>query len=263
MADAPLQVLGRALADNRANDSGVTITYSGTEIVGFEEINSHDWKDFTLFRVETATTTLDIELAADADINTASPWCKKISGITGDIKLYYESAPAVFTLLATFKDTIQAGVPQWKEFPRVTVLSGRKVRWEFIVSGGTSDIRQLTTGIQLMAPRGQRGGVNPPTLQSGIVVNNVIAVNGSIIDRSVRRLDRNYNIDWDFVSEEFVRTDWETFAIHMTDKACVYAWDYDNHPDEIVFASAESIVAPLNMDIPQFMQVSMPLKVLL
>ena len=262
MADAPLQVLGRALADTRANDTGATSVYSGTEIVGFEEINSHDWKDFTLFRVEENTTTLDITLAADADINTAHVWAKNISSITGAIRLYYESAPAVFTLLASFGTALEDGVPQWKEFSRVTVLNGRKVRWEFIVTGGTADIRQLTAGIQLMAPRGQRGGVKPPTLQSGIIVNNVIAVNGSIIDRSVRRLDRDYNINWDFVSEQFVRTEWEDFAVHMTTKACIYAWDYDNYPDEIVFASAESIIPPLNMDIPQFMAVSMPLKVL-
>ena len=253
-------VLPRWLIDNRADDTGVVAAYSGVEQPGFEITNSSDWRDFTLFQVEVGVTTLDYTLAANADIDSAAIWNQVISGITGDVKLSYESAPAVFTVLATFSATMQNSKPKLKTFDKVTVLSGRKVRWEFDITGGTANFRQLTAGVINVAPIGQRDGLTPPNLSWGFVVNNQISVNGSIISRSTRRLDRRTDLILEFLSETYVRNDWEVTQTHMARKAMWYAWDLDRFPLEVTFASAESIDPPVNTTPTPFMTVTMPLR---
>ena len=253
------QVLGRVLYDDRSQDTGVTNTYDGTIVAGFELVNAFDWRDFSLFRVQGGVSNVDILLASDADIDTAAIFVG--AGTAGTLELQYESAPAVFTTLATFSGVTNTGGVAFQEFTKVTVLAGRKVRWAFDLSGAM-DMRQMSTGVQLRAPIGQRDGLSPATLNSGIVVNNQISVNGSVVGRSIRRLDRKNTIEWEYVTETFVRDEWDVFTTHMNRKACFYAWDFDRFPLEVVFGSAEAIPAPVNTTPAPFMKVTLPIRVI-
>jgi len=243
------------LYDNAARDAGVSPVYSGSIVSGFEPINASDWRDFSLFRAASGTSTLDYAMAQDRAIDSACIYLATICA--GTITLQYESSPAVYTTLATWNNA-SVGV-HMQQLASVTVLAGRNVRWLFSLTGLT-DIRQLAAGPALIIPIGQRSGLNPPTLTQGIVVNNTIATNGSIIGRSIRRMDRKTQLSVEYITPEYVRTTWESFAQHAVTKAFFYSWDYQTYPDEVTMSIAESIGAPENMPNPRFMKVDWPLR---
>ena len=251
----------RVLYNNVLRASGSTYAYSGTDVDGKSFDNSYDWKDFSLFETDAAsTTTFDITVPADTDIDTFSSFCAEYSG-TGDhdIELSYESAPAVFTVLDTINQTDK--FPTWSNFSSVTVLSGRKIR--FTITNGTAalDIRQLVVGEKLEFEMGQWAGINPVRLNHGIVASNNISINGSILGRSSRRFEKKGKISLDHLNEDWIRNNWNPFSISATKNAFIYQWNPVDYPDEVAFATG-SIDAPENSGPRTAMSVSMNLQLI-
>jgi len=182
-------------------------------------------------------------------------------GVETEIVVQYETAPGsdTFNDFATFASAeVGSGVPLASfNGSGVVVPAGAKVRIFF--NGPALDIRQVAVGPWLVPQIGQRDGLNPPTLNQGVVRTVSIAENGSILGSQVRRLDRKSAIDLEYLSEDWVRNSWEPFSIHMNRYACFYSWDWQGHPDEITFAAAAKIDGPKNQS-ASFMRVSMPLR---
>jgi hypothetical protein len=176
--------------------------------------------------------------------------------------LQYESAPAVFTTLNTF--VIPAGMDTMliASFAEVTIADGLRLRWSIEAGAATLDIRQLCAGMAMVNPIGQHVGHTPPTLTQGVVTTNVVAVNGSIIGRNYRRLDRADTLDWFPVLGAWVRETWEPFITHAKRNAFFYWWAPELWPLEVVMAAADSIVAPENVNPTPRMRVTMPLRCL-
>lgn len=252
--------LGRVLYDNLARLDGVTITYSGTTVAGFEPENAFDWRDFSFFAAEaSATTTLDVELPDGGTLDAWSVYCASYSDpATSTINLYAETGAGVFTLLDTV--TVQdEPLITLRTVAETTIAAGRRLRYEFVTGPSTLPCRELVAGLRLDFPMGQHEGITPPNLLQGVVVTNVIGENGSILGRDVKRVERKTQIDLNFLEPDWVRTEWEAFATHATRYAFFYQWDPEGYPDEVVFASAESINAPANSSPPGKMAVTMPL----
>lgn len=241
--------------------SGNATTYSGTGSVGFGVENSYDWRDFTLFRADVGVTTVDTLVAVDTDLASAAIWTRDRAE-SATITLQYESAPSVFTTLITFTLAVGQQTMKLATFAPVTVLTGRRIRWSISAGLTTLDIRQLCAGEYFENPIGQYVGQNPPNLFHGVVTTNVMAVNGSIIGRNYRRLERVASLDWQPVTPEFVRSTWEPFALHAARHAFFYQWSPVSYPDELCFASADNIDPPMNIAPPPKMKVSMPIKCL-
>jgi hypothetical protein len=109
---------------------------------------------------------------------------------------------------------------------------------------------------------GQWADITPPTLYSGVVLSNVIAENGSILGRNVRRAEKKGELSLDYLDPTWVRTSWDAFAIHAARYPFFYRWDPVGHPAEVAFAAAESIQAPRNSSPPPYMSVSMPMRII-
>jgi len=255
-------IQGQVLYENRALDSDAVVTYSGTPVSGFDFQYSYDWRDFTLFAVDDSETNvnLDIELPSGGTIDNVGLFVKPYTGSSdATIELFYESAPAVFTSIDSWTIN-ENGLLIQEDISSTVIAAGRKLRWQITTDDEQLFIRNLAAGERLDFPIGQRDGLKPPTLNGDIVVNNKIAENGSIIGRSIRRIDRLSTIMLEYLSESFVRNEWEVFTLEANIHAFYYRWDKVFHGTEATFAIAESVPRPENMMPPPLMSASLPLR---
>lgn len=241
---------------NLANQDGATVALTN-EDADFPEENGRDWFDYSLVAIADGAQTIDITLSAAADVDSAAVYFA--AGAAGTVDIYLDTGGGFGASLATF--TIN-DKPQLKRFASTALPIGGVIRFAINnTSGGVIYLRQFCAGEGLLAEQGQRGGLNPPVLNQGLVVTNNISVNGSMIGRDVRQLDRRSTIALEYLTEAWVRTYWEDFTTEAIRHAFFYAWDPDFHPDEVVMASAETINGPVNMDTPvNRMSVTMPIR---
>ena len=232
---------------------GITPTWSGTTVSEYPPANCYDWRNFSLFEADTGN--LDFVMTADTPISELSVYVRTlIGGSSNTIELQYESAPAVFTSLQTVNPV--QGKLSYDKFTEVTVATGRKIRFVVTVGGGdTIFIRQLVVGVAMVAEQGQYQSAQDPTLVNGVKVSNTISVNGSIIGRSIKRLDRKGNLQLDNLSAAWVRSDWEPFANHAARYPFIYQWNDRDYPDSTAFSTA-TLETPQHSGIGDLMNVS-------
>ena len=222
---------------------GITPTFSGTTLSGKTPANAVDWKDFSYFEADSGN--LDYVVTEDTTIDAVSLYVATFTG-TGaqSIELQYESAPATFTSLSTTASA--GGVLTLTEFTPVTVLTGRTIRFVITVGTGSLLIRQLVVGEVLIAEQGQFKTVTVPTLLGGIKTSNVISGNGSVLGRSIKRVERMGKIDIENLTPSWVRSTFEPFAYHAAKFPFIYAWNPTTYPNEIAFTVVEKSITPPN-----------------
>lgn len=228
--------IGRVLYNNVIK--GITPTFSGTTLSGKPPSNATDWADYSYFTADSGN--LDFTMATDTDIDSVSIYVKTVAG-SNSIELQYESAPATFTSLKTFSSP--SGTLDYEEFSGVTVSSGRKIR--FVITAATTiDIRQLVVGERLEFEQGAWATVTPASFLQGVKVTNNISENGSVLGRSIKRLERSGKISLDHLTDSWVRASWEPFAYHFARYPFIFVWDYSGHADDVAFAFAEGVNPP-------------------
>lgn len=225
-----------------------TVTYSATPVSGFEPVNAYDWRDFTLFRPQAAAE-LTVTLGSAQAANTLVVWW---AGSGTDVVSLHRWNGSEWVSAGT---VAQAGGPMvWLD-----ITSASSTIWRLTFSG-SQDVRQIALGVKVQFPIGQWADVNPPTLLQGVVVQNVISVNGSILGRNIKRIEKSGKLSLNLLLPDWVRTVWNDFAIHASKLAFFHRWDPVGHPTELAFAVASEINAPTN-DRPQpRMKVDMPIR---
>ncbi len=221
---------------------------------GFDPLNAVDWRDFSLFRPAAGSSTLDFTVAADTALNSAVAWLAPAAGASGTITIQYESSPSTFTTLCTLAVN---SLIQWFDFAQVTVLATRKIRINFAGVSGNLDVRQISVGDKLTFPIGQWSDVAPPLLIQGVVIENLISVNGSIIGRNQRRMEKNGKLSLEYLDPAWVRSYWDAFVRSAVFHAFWWRWDPVGHPSEVALTVASTINAPTNMMPPPLMKADM------
>lgn len=251
--------LSRVLYENNLVENVASVSYSGTEIDGFNKENLYDYKDFSTFKPQvSATTTMDFTLNGNATINSIGVYVAKVGAGGLDLNLYYESSPSTYTLLEAMTNI--DGELSFNEFSQVTVSSGRKIRLEFVSSSSQYEIRQIFVGPIMTLQRGQYVGVNPQTLIQGIIQSNNISENGAILGTNVKRVAVNSSIDLQYCTEAWIRLDWDLFVQRASvGKSFFYQWNPTDYPLEVVFCVASKINPPKNTSPTPLMSVSMPI----
>lgn len=231
---------------------------------GYEFANLYDWRDFSETRWNGVSGSYgEVLLGESTNIQSFILW-PSIATSGGTYVLSAETgAPGGgFTTLATLTLLATDTKPRIATFAVVAIPSGNKVRITRTSAGSQHTFRLAFAGDKLVAERGMWQSVKPPTLTGTIVSDTVISVNGSLLARNVRRVDRKQMLDFSPVTQTWVRTDWEQFCQHMSKYACFYQWHPSAYPDEVVFAGAENIDQPENASPVPFMKVTMPLRCL-
>ena len=235
---------------------GITPTWSGTTVTGKGPANATDWFDWSFFEADAGD--LDFTMTANTDIDAASIYTATNTAST-TIALKYESSVSSFTTLKTW--TATSGKLTLDEFTGVTVSSGRRIRLSF--SGGDINVRQLVVGEVLQSEMGQFTTMTWPTLTGGVKTSNVVSVNGSIIGRSIKRLERKGVLDMEYFSAAWYRANWEPFVQHAARYPFIYAPDLDGRPTEVAFAAVEGgVQSPSNMGLGDRMAHKMKLHML-
>jgi len=246
-------IFGRVLYNNVIK--GLATAFSGTTLSGKPPASATDWADYSVFSADSGN--LDYTVAVDTAIDSVAIYVQTIAG-TNSIVLQYESSASTFTTLKTF--SAPSGTLDYEEFTGVTVAAGRKIR--FVITAATVlNIRQLVVGPKLVFPIGQWATVTPSSFLQGVKVTNNIGQNGSVLGRSLKRLERSGKIDLDYLTDAFIRASWEPFALHAARYPFIYAWDYSGHADDIAFAYSTKTEAPSHSS-AGFLSASMPIKFL-
>lgn len=236
-------------------------SYSGAVTAGFEPQNAWDWRDFSIFKPAAGTTSLSHLLYGGTQYDTIVVWCTFVGTATcSSIAVQDQYGNTLASLTPTPASPLVT-----VRFAMQTVSGGGNVTFVPIgVSHGTGyfGIRQMTIGPRLTFPIGQWNDVNPLTLNQGQVMENVISMNGSIIARNVRRVEKKTSIELTHLTPTWIRTYWEQLSLHATRYAFWYWWNPTTYPNDTAMCAAEEIVAPTNMMPPPFMKVSMPVRAL-
>lgn len=242
-------IFGRVLYDNVLR--GITPTFSGTTLSGKPPANATDWSDYSFFTADTGN--LDYTVGADTDIDSVSIYVATTAG-SNSIELQYESSPSTYTSLQTY--STPSGTLTFDDFTPVTVSSGRNIRF-VITAATTMNIRQLVVGEKMDFQQGAWKTVTPPSFNQGVKVTNNIGQNGSVLSRSIKRLERKGKIQLDHLTDAWVRATWEPFSAHFARYPFVYQWDESGHPNDVAFAFADKVNAPthasagfLSVDVP-------------
>lgn len=230
-----------------------TPTYSGLEVAGFEAANAYDWRDFSLFTPATAAV-LEVTIPA-TEIDSSCVWWQDdfVAGDPNAVVVVEAWTGAAWVAFTTHNKN-SGDNASWRDAS--AALTATKVRCTFT---GTDNIRQITVGKRLLFPMGQWKSIAPPKLLHGVVVENVISVNGSILGRNLRRIVKSGDIKLNYLSQTWVRDSWNPFAIHASRYAFFWRWNPVSYPTEVGFCVADKIEAPTNSSPPPLMEVSMPL----
>lgn len=253
-------VLPQILYDSALYRFRASLSYDGTIADGFDPINAADWLDFTLFRAETGTTNIKVQATESIVLRSFVAWLSETppAGLT----LYVETSPDDVTW-TTRGTMVVAAAMTWLDLTSYTIASGHYLRIRIANgTGGAVDFRQLSVGPRLDFPIGQWAGIAPPTLYHGVVVDNVIAVNGSILGRNVRRLDKQGKLEINLLDPDWVRTYFDPLNRHAGRFAFWYRWHPVGYPTEIAFAAASDISAPVNEKPTNKMRVTIDMRML-
>lgn len=237
---------------------GITPSFSGTTVSGSPPANAIDWRDFSYFQADSGN--LDFTMTANTDIDTVSVYVANFTGTGAEtIELQYESSPSTYTSLQTINPA--GGKLTFDEFTGVTVSSGRNIRFVITVGTGSLLIRQLVVGEAMEAEQGQWSTATNPEFYQGIQVTNNIAQNGSVLGRSIKRVEKQAKIMLENLSASWVRATWEPFSQHMARYPFVYSWNPRDYPGEIGWCVANRITAPQHT-VAGLLSVNVPVRML-
>lgn len=252
--------------------SATLVNVVGGETVGFEHDYVCDWRDFTTFRpassaVGTYPSYIEYTCSKATTITTWIAWFEESVASTATVKIEAEATVGggyVNSLILTGGGKQISGGPVAKDTTSMSGWSigvGAKIKVSFSGFSGSNGVKQVFVGPSFVGQTGQYDGVAPTVFTAGVIVENVISVNGSVLGRNIRRQEKQLNLDLQYLTEAWVRSTWEPFAIHATRYPFFYRWNPVDYPSDLAFAIAEQVQAPKNSQPPGTMAVSMPLKV--
>lgn len=247
MSYIPPMTFGEVLYSNVFFDNLSTLSYNGTEVSGFGSTNAVDWRDFSIFTAQ-ATKVLSVTIPTLVNADSFIVWPVG-DGVTGTVILKNNSGTTIST--ATIDGT---GKMVWNNIS--ATLPAGTVSLTF---SAAFNIRLVAVGGKLIFPMGQWADVNPPLFTQGLIGENLISVNGSIIARNIRRTEKTGKIMLDHLTQTWVRIYWEPFQAHAARYAFFHRWNPATYPNDIAFSVAGDIIPPKNTR-AQFMSVEMPTK---
>lgn len=253
--------------DNAVKDAPYTLSAGITESPGFQWVNVSDWRDFTEFKwAPLSMSYVEMTLPSAKTMSAFIMWASVVNASLYVLSAELGAPGGGFTSLAGLQ--VGPSRPVCAPFPAVTVPAGNKIRITRVLISNVPDIthvfRCVFAGTGVTVERGMFNGIQPPLASGSFVSDTVLSVNGSIIGRNVRREDRQMKLDFSPVTAGWVRTSWEPFVAHMQKFACFYQWNPNGpYGTEIVFAGAEQISPPENINLKGYMKVGMTLRCLL
>lgn len=249
MTFSPNLVIPEICWSNQMRSSDAVIEYQGaTEDPKYPLVNAVDWKDWTLFRVKEGITDVLFYLTAHPTMNTSN-FCWFVKSLlptdTGfSIRLYRQTSPGVFSPVTAAIDPL-ANPLGMVNYGNITSAGTDPYLIRFVVPTGKSlYVRQLFIGLSLIPETGQNVGVAPPSLQQQWKTTNALSVNGSLVGRNLIRLVKEYEINLEYLTPNFVNVLWKEFCTHALRYPFFFRWNPGSYPLDCMFASAKTVESP-------------------
>lgn len=240
-----------------------TVTFSAAEVPGFETANAYDWRDFSIWAKTNAAQYIELDLGASgaSAVDTLVVWPVKDAEPASNVFLEYADTLPTWTTIGymvtptMMEDAVGSPV-------MLTAAVTAAHRYWRIGCNTSGWFRQIAFGQRLTMLRGQWQGVAPTKFIGGNVFSNMIAENGSILGRNVRRTEKKGELSMSHLTDAWVRASWEPFAAHATRYPFFYRWNPSGKPTEVAFAAATEIEPPTNDSPPPFLRASMPMRLI-
>lgn len=244
----PTMIIPQILYDNVMRHAAITSSaYSGTNDPLGPIANAYDWQDWSLFNASAGTTYVDVISGAVETIDTFAFYVK--APMVGNanqwaINLQVEISSGVFVDVTTPVSPMSQ-VCSLQTLNSVVVASGMRMRIKIVVpSGQILQVRQFTFGQRVEPTTGQNQGVTPPSFQGGYKLSNAMAVNGSLIGRSIVRQVRQYQLQLDYLDPVWVRSYWMPFMASAIKYPFYLRWNPLNYSTDVMWCSASEIPSP-------------------
>ena len=207
--------------------------------------NCLDWFDFSFFTLQ-PNNFIEGDLANDMFVNSIG------------IYVVDQNSNATFTIAVDGNDIFTGtfGPNQTNkgltifEFKGAQYTAGQTIRFTLNSAGGTPNqiqIRSLAIGTLFRPPFGQSDNKTRIAFEGGATFTNSESINGSFIGRDVVRNVVSDQVIFDYLTEDQLIDEWQPLAIEMTNHAFFYAWDTEEHPNEVAFCTASQLPKPQNM----------------
>jgi hypothetical protein len=284
----PPLTYGQVLYDN-VLIRNTAVSYDGTAVAGFGFVNAYDWADWSLFLTELGPvdrrltfslpygSTFDtfaimvvpfntVDLPDEAVIGLAIIGQAQIAQSNGScaVSIELETGPGTGVYNTIASKTITGTEALWYvNLPALYAVTIERVRVRFVnASGSQLVVRDMALGRRLTFDMGQHADIAPPSLTGGVVITNSVSVNGSLLGRQTRRVEKSAEIALDPVKPAWVRTYWEPFAKAAVKRPFYYSWNYANYPGDSCLVTATNVEQGKNASPPGTMSVNMPLRVI-
>ncbi len=234
--------------------TGGAVTASGTDADYFEDAPTNSltyekWKPDAL----AATWEYDHGSDADCDYCAIAAHTMGTNGNTLEVQ-YYDGASWVDLIPAS---AITTDAPVLVLFTEQT-----RQRWRISISGGTvPTIGVIRFGKALQMQRAIYGGHTPVDMARQTKSRANISVTGEFLGRSKVRTELASSYAWQYLTADWVRTNWKPFQTAMEDEPFFVAWRPSDF-GEVSYCQADQVAVPTNSGGADLMSVDLQVRAL-
>jgi hypothetical protein len=233
--------------DNMYETASVVAVSS--EVAGFEKENAYDGLLSDYWQPNSGTShTLDVDMGSAVSVDLFGFYSSDFYTLTGaTCELYYSDNNSTWTLATGGTITPTTASPKLK---LSTSASHRYWRLQFDTTGAEQPkIQHAYIGVQTEIERGLTIGFRPVALGSENKAVNSESVSGSFLGRSTKKTSIASMLDFDNVSQTWMRTNWPTILAALESKPFMLLPQPDDYTDEAAFCWTDgNIVTPSYSD---------------
>ena len=204
--------------------------------------NMYDDRLYDFFKSDgSATVDIDVSFTSAVALDTLCFFKTNLADVGATIELQYDNGGGYVTAVSvTPTDT----KPVFKMFTEVSSDT-----WRIKITNAT-DVVSLGDVFIDKAISTQRGiwkGFNPPHLDRKVSYTNNESEGGLPLGRSKRVIGWDGNVNIEFETTATMRSTLLPFIVSAEDNPFYFSWNYDDYPDEAVYAWTDgSRVSPRN-----------------
>jgi len=128
------------------------------------------------------------------------------------------------------------------------------------ISGVTAEIGVIYAGQVLAMDRPFYSGHTPVRLARTTVTRPRQSESGEFLSMTRRRRGFETSATWRHLPDDWYRENFDPFVEHVTTLPFFFAWNPDEHPDDVVYAWTSDEIRPTYMGIRDLIEVSMSLQ---
>lgn len=218
---------------------------------GFEMDNLLNELTYDQYRTSTLPAQINIDLQEPKDVSYVGLGAHNLADINGTASIEYSNDAVTYTPAGTFAP----GDNNPLMFISQTKILARFWRINF-TGTGTLQLGVLYIGEVLVMQRPMWGGITPPQMARRTEYQNNVSDSGQWLGRSVIRKNVDVRVEWEHLTSEWYRANFEPFVKAVRTKPFFLAWNPERFPLEVALVWTTRDIRPVNMGVGDMLSVS-------